>query len=190
MADRDHRWLLGGGIGSGKSEVRRLIGESGISTIDADSIGHDVLDADGAAYEEVAEAWPEAVENGRILRPVLGEIVFSNINQLRRLESITHPHIFGIITRRIEEIEGTVVVEIPLISAPLEGNWRTIVVDASDEVRLERATTRGMSADRARSVMAAQPGREDWLARADLVIPNHDDRESLEEAVRRVVPHL
>ncbi|MCH8971786.1 MAG: dephospho-CoA kinase, partial [Acidobacteria bacterium] len=42
--------MLGGGIGSGKSAVRVLLERSGVETIDADSIGHEVLEHDGAPF--------------------------------------------------------------------------------------------------------------------------------------------
>ena len=190
MAEWDHRWLLGGGLGSGKSEVRRLLEETGVSAIDSDAVGHEVLARGGPAHGDVAAAWPEVVRDGEIDRAELGRIVFADLEQLRRLEALTHPHIFGIIGRRVEEIVGTIVVEIPLAEQPFDGVWRWIVVDADDEQRLKRAVERGMSEERARAVMGAQPSRAEWLAIADLVIPNHEDRESLRQAVSRVVPLL
>jgi hypothetical protein len=38
--------------------------------------------------------------------------------------------------------------------------------------------------------MAAQPSRAQWLALADLVIPNHGDLTDLESAVGAAVPAL
>ena len=190
MAHWDHRWLLGGGLGSGKSEVRRLLDEAGIATIDSDAVGHEVLVRGSPAHDEVTAEWPEAVVNGEIDRSALGRVVFADLDQLRRLEALTHPHIFGIISRRVEEIVGPVVVEIPLAKQPFDGVWRWMVVDADDEIRLQRAVERGMGEERARSVMDAQPSRAEWLAKADLVIPNHGDRDALRHAVSQVLPLL
>ncbi len=48
-----------------------------------------------------------------------------------------------------------------------------VVVDAADEVRIERLVRlRGMTEDEARARMAAQASRADRLAIADLVIDN------------------
>ena len=33
--------------------------------------------------------------------------------------------------------------------------------------------------------MATQPGQDAWLASADIVVPNHDDRVTLWEAVQK-----
>jgi dephospho-CoA kinase len=182
--------VLGGGLASGKSVVRRLLSEAGVSTIDADSIGHFVLDAEGPAFDQVATRWPHVVREGEIHRPSLAAIVFNDPTELTSLEAITHPHIFDTIRAMVEEIDGPVVVEVPLLSHGLGDDWCRIVVDASDEARLERAVERGMSREDATARMAAQPSRGEWLASADLVIPNNGTVEELESTVGALVPAL
>ena len=161
--------------------MRRLLDQRGVRTIDSDSIGHEVLEPAGPAFDEVSATWPSVVVGGRIDRGALAGIVFEDADELRRLEAITHPHIFG----RIEEeaaSDGVVVVEMPVLSGLGEG-WRRMVVDARDEVRLQRAIDRGMGEADARARMARQPTRAEWLAAADLVVPNHATKYELREAV-------
>ena len=158
-------------------------------TIDADTVGHEMLEPGGPAYEEVAAVWPDVVSEGRIQRASLAAIVFGREAELKRLESITHPYIFGTISRRVEDFEGAVVVEAPLLNGFEEG-WRRIVVDSRDEVRLQRALARGMTEEDARKRMSAQPSREEWLARADIVVPNHGNLHDLEETVTHLIPVL
>lgn len=186
----DRHWLLGGGIGSGKSEVRRLLAEAGVATIDADSVGHQVIDPDGPAFSAVAAEWPEVVVDGAIDRPALGAVVFADAAELARLERITHPHIFGTIRALVEEIDGVAVVEIPILKPALGGGWKTIVVDAPDETRLERAVSRGLDREDVLRRMRSQPSRAEWLAVGDLVIPNQGNREELAGAVSQVVERL
>ena len=50
-----------------------------------------------------------------------------------------------------------------------------MVVDAPDEVRLARLEARGMSREEAVRRMGAQPTRDEWLARAELVVDNGGD---------------
>jgi dephospho-CoA kinase len=176
-------WLLCGGIGSGKSAVRRILQNLGISTIDADSVGHEVLEPGGAAIEAVAAAWPEVVVGGIVDRTKLGGLVFDDSAALERLEAITHPHIFALISEQIEELNPPVVVEIPLLKDPFAGSWRRMVVDALDRLRVERSMGRGMDREDVKARMASQPSRKEWLAAADLVIPNHGDLDELEETV-------
>lgn len=159
-------------------------------TIDADSIGHMVLESDGPAYVEVAERWPHVIREGEVHRPSLAEVVFGDVDELRVLESITHPHIFQVIGSMVEPIQSTVVVEIPLLSHGLGDEWGRIVVDCRDDVRLRRAVERGMSEGDARARMAAQPVRAEWLAAADVVVPNHGTLEELRETALALTAHL
>ena len=50
-----------------------------------------------------------------------------------------------------------------------------IVVDADDEIRVRRAMQQGMDEADVGRRMASQPSRAEWLAAADLVVPNHGD---------------
>lgn len=186
MINGHRRWLLSGGIGSGKSVVRRLLGEAGWHVVDADSVGHSVLEPDGPAFREVAARWPDVIIDERVDRSALGHIVFADLNQLEELEGITHPHIFGMIQSEVQGIDGCVAVEIPLLTNPFDSSWRRIVVDSSDDERVARLLGRGMPEPVARERMNAQPSRCEWLAAADLVVPNHDSLGNLESAVLRL----
>ena len=190
MAEVHSGWILGGGIASGKSQVRGLLSQHGVPTVDADTIGHQVLAPDGSAYLEVATTWPDVVIDGAIDRSMLAARVFSDPGELARLEAITHPHIFDSIRSQVEEFDTPVVVELPLLNSQLGSGWRRITVDCSDAVRLIRAVERGMTEEDARSRMKVQPPRAAWLAAADLIIPNHGSLENLVSTVRKVIPTL
>ncbi|HSO49482.1 MAG TPA: dephospho-CoA kinase [Acidimicrobiia bacterium] len=187
MTTENRRWLLSGGIGSGKSEVGRLLAATGIRVVDADRMGHRVLEPSGRAFGAVADRWPEVLRDGVIDRGRLASIVFADPGQLRELEAVTHPHIFGTIRDELEGFEELAVVEVPIIDTGLV--WPRMVVDAPDEIRFERALERGMNTDDLRARMASQPNRAQWLASADLVIPNHGALEELTETVAEVL-HL
>jgi dephospho-CoA kinase len=116
--------------------------------------------------------------------------VFANPEELATLESITHPDIFDTIRHRVEEVAGSVVVEIPVLRHGLGEDWCRIVVDSRDETRLERAMNRGMSKKDAQHRIARQPSRREWLAAADLVIPNHGSENELEEAAIQLIAQL
>jgi dephospho-CoA kinase len=190
VSPQQRRWVLTGGLASGKSQVRRFLETHGVHTVDADAVGHEVLQSDGPAFPEVARRWPHAVEDEEINRRRLAAVVFNDPEELASLEAITHPLIFGRIIDRVEEVGVPVVVEIPVLRHSLGSDWRRIVVDCRDQTRLERAVERGMSIDDARARMAAQPTRAEWLAAADAVVPNHGDLAELEEAVVRFCSSL
>jgi dephospho-CoA kinase len=182
------RWIISGGIGSGKSAVRRLLDEHGFFTVDADSVGHEVLTLGGLAYRDVSARWPEVVgEDGEIDRAELGRIVFADKDALRELEGVTHPHIFGIITDRVQGIPDPVAVEVPLLHHGLGDSWLRLIVDCNDSIRVDRLLSKGLSQIVIESRMTTQPSRAAWLAAGDVILPNHADHATLERAVDRLV---
>ena len=186
MTKRQRRWALSGGIGSGKSEVRSILRGIGIRTVDADSVGHEVLA--GPGLSEVAKRWPGVVRKGEIDRKALAEIVFGDFGALAELEAITHPMIFGRIEAELEGFDGVAVVEVPLIS-DFE-DWSRMVVDAPDAKRFKRCVDQGMEPRDVSRRMASQPTRSEWLASADLLVPNQGSIYELRSTVLRLIPLL
>ena len=182
------RVVLIGGIGAGKSAAREVFAGLGALVVDADAIGHSVLEPGGVAHSAVAGRWPEVVADGVIDRRALGRIVFSDPEQLAELEAITHPAIVS----RIAEVvgsapaDGLVMVELPLLDHFLGEGWITVVVDAPDETRRARLRARGMEDDEISMRLEVQPDRAQWLSGADFVVDNSGDRELLGAGVSRV----
>lgn len=166
--------------------VRGLLAERGIRVIDADAVGHLVLDAE--ALPAVAERWPHVVLEGQVDRKLLADVVFADPVELAALESITHPLIFGRIRAELEGFSGPAVVEMPLLDSEL--GWPLIVVDAPEETRIQRAIARGMKREDVERRISAQPSRGEWLAAADIVVPNDGTRDELEAAVGLLADRL
>ena len=84
---------LTGGIGTGKSEVSRLLGALGAEVIEADKVGHEAYEPGTPGWREVVEAFGEGVldADGRIDRKRLGGIVFGDEQARERLNAIVHP---------------------------------------------------------------------------------------------------
>ncbi|MEU8775357.1 dephospho-CoA kinase [Streptomyces sp. NPDC048606] len=184
---------LTGGIGAGKSEVSRLLAGYGAVVVDADRIAREVVEPGTPGLAAVVEAFGEAVltADGRLDRPALGAVVFTDPEKLRTLNAIVHP-LVGARSAELEAAAGAdaiVVHDVPLLTenglAPLYD--LVVVVDAAPATQLARLTAlRGMTEDEARSRMAAQATREQRLAVATLVIDNDGPLEALEPQVRAV----
>ncbi len=173
--------LVVGGIGSGKSTVAGMFGNLGAVVIEADAIGHQVLEPGGLASAAVKRRWPEAARSGAIDRRALAAIVFTDADQLLELEAITHPLIRAeIIGRAAAAAPGPVVVEMPLVRMALGSGWVRVFVDADLDTRLLRAVERGFDEHDARARAAAQPDRVEWLAQADHVLYNGGTLDELE----------
>jgi dephospho-CoA kinase len=181
--------MVVGGIGAGKGVVARLFAELGFTVITADLVGHAVLEPGGAAFDEVARRWPSVVVDGRIDRSRLAAVVFADADELEALESMTHPAILSAIGERVSVAPGPVVVEVPVPLA-LGDDWHRVLVDADEELRVERAVARGGEAADVRRRVAAQPDRAAWLDWADQVILNEGTLEDLGEQVGALVDRL
>ena len=178
------RVLLTGGIGAGKSAVGELLRARGALVIDADEVGHRVLDPGGAGFEAVAATWPSVVVDGVINRGRLADIVFQDPAELERLERFTHVAIRQSIADLIgRSAARVVVVEVPLLTDFMGAGWLRVVVDTNIELRTSRLLERGMDADDATRRIAAQPSRVEWQAAADVLIDNSGDFDALVQQV-------
>lgn len=184
---------LTGGIASGKSVVAARLRERGAVLVDADALAREVVEPGTEGLGRiVAEFGPGMLDgDGRLDRPRLGEAVFGNPERLSALNAIVHP----LVRARAAAItaaaapDAVVVQDIPLLVETGQGAafHLVVVVDAPDEVRLQRMLDiRGMTPDAARSRMAAQAARGDRLAAADVVLDNSGRLEDLLDQVDRL----
>lgn len=184
---------LTGGIGSGKSEVSKRLAARGAMVIDADKIAREVVEPGTEGLARVVEAFGEEIlcRDGTLDRKKLGAIVFADRDKLATLNSIVHP----LVGRRVAELQAAapddaiVVYDVPLlVENGLAGSYDVvIVVDASDEIRLDRLVRlRGMTEADAKARIAAQASREERLAAADFVIPNETTLDDLDRRVAEV----
>lgn len=188
---------LTGGIGAGKSEVSRRLGELGAVVVDADRIAREVVAPGTDGLRAVVAEFGEQIltPDGALDRPALGAVVFADPDRLAALNAIVHP----LVAARSAELEAAaapdavVVHDVPLLAenglAKLYD--RVLVVDAGEETRLDRLTRlRGMPEADARARMAAQATRAERLALADVVIDNDGPLEALEPQIRRAWEEL
>lgn len=170
---------LTGGIASGKSVVAARLAELGAVLVDADALARDVVEPGTPGLARVVEAFGQDMLDGagRLDRARLGSVVFGNSAQLAVLNGIVHPLVreaaAGIVATAAD---GAVVVQdIPLLVETGQGSGfhLVVVVDAPDDVRVRRMLEhRGMTAEEARTRMAAQASRDERLAAADVVLDN------------------
>ena len=185
---------LTGGIGSGKSEVERLLAERGAAVVDADRLAREVVAPGTPGLAAVLAEFGAAVKapDGSLDRAALAALVFTDAAALRRLEAIVHPLVAARAAALVADAERqgcpVVVYSVPLLVenglVHDHDHDVVVVVDAEDEVRLDRLVRlRGMAEPDARARMAAQASREQRLAAADVVIGNDGTPAELAEQV-------
>ena len=182
---------LTGGAGSGKSTVAEMFRELGAAVVDADEATHAVYAPGTPGFEAVVrEFGEEFVRNGEIDRKKLGEVVFNEPAERRRLNAIVHPLVRQWMAERTAEaVEGgaeVVVQDVPLLfENSLQGLFSgTVLVYARPAIQVRRLIEeRGLSAARADAVLAAQMPIDEKRPLADFVIDNNG---SLDETRRQV----
>ena len=183
---------LTGGIGTGKSEVSKILAQLGAFVIDADEVGHEAYLPETETWREVVDAFGEDIlkPNKEIDRRRLGAAVFSSPEALQRLNSIVHPRMRRLLEQRIDEQRrrgsSVVVVEAAVL---MEAGWTPLVdqvwvVTSETKTVVERLMKgRGLSEEAVMSRIRAQMPPEERKELADVVIQNDDDLASLRESV-------
>lgn len=177
-----------GGIGAGKSEFMRAVKELGIRTYSADEINTELL-RDKRYIEKLSEAFPLAVKDGKVDKSVLREEVFSDEKKRKTLNALAHPEI----RRKIEEITGDAVIEVPLLfeSGMTDLFDRVIVVTAGEDARINRiVSTRNISKDLAKNIIKNQTTDDERLKRADYVAINDGTRKDLYEQAKNIIKRI
>jgi dephospho-CoA kinase len=181
-----------GGIASGKSAVAEMLREMGFRVIDADALGHSVMEPGTRAFEEIKRDFGEGIigADGRIDRGKLGAIVFADAGKLKRLNAIVHPRVEEEMVRQFAEWEKSGVADAAFVEAALlvEAGYQKnldglVVAWCRPEQQMERLLVRGLSEVEARRRIAVQMTVEEKLKYATEKI---DCSGTLEETRRQV----
>ena len=184
---------LTGGIGTGKSEVARILAMLGAVVIDADQLGHQAYTPHTEIWDEVVKVFGEGIlqSSGEIDRKQLGTIVFADPEQLARLNGIMHPRMARMVSQQIEKLreEGAtaVVVEAAVL---FEAGWDSLVDEVwTTESPLDNVVDRLMARnglDRAEVVkrIKSQMSSEERSSRSQVVVDNSKDVDTLVNTVR------
>ena len=184
---------LTGGIGSGKSEVSRVLNELGAEIIDADRVGHEAYQPHTETWEALVAAFGKGIlqPTGEVDRKKLGSIVFSNPDALTQLNAIVHPRMREMMRERLDEHRArgarAVVIEAAVL---LEAGWESLVDEvwvttATEESVVQRISQRNnLSEEEIRKRINSQLRNEERVRRATVVIENSDGLEELRQRVR------
>lgn len=185
---------LTGGIGSGKSKVAELLRDKGIAVYDSDTRAKELMANNTALREALIETFgTECYTSEGLNRPWLAQRVFSNAEELKRLNAIVHPAVMRDFAAWASEQSGEYVVmeSAILLEASLESHVDVVVaVMAPKELRLERAMRRdGATREQIEARMENQITDEERTERSKYAIVNialDDLEEDVEQLHRRL----
>jgi dephospho-CoA kinase len=180
---------LTGGLGAGKSTAAEVLRDLGAVVIDLDDVAKTLLDEAQVVRDAVTEAFGAdlAGPNDRIDRALLAQRAFATNESAELLDSITHPAVLAAVAGALDtlalqgEPPRAVVLVVPLLAESplfLEPVDAVLAISAPEDVRIERAVTRGMSLEDAERRIARQAGDAERREIADYVIENDGDLEA------------
>ena len=173
---------LTGGIASGKSTVTKLFKALGVPIIDSDELARDVVEPGQPPLERLVERFGPTIltPDGRLDRPALRTIVFSDPKARADLEALTHPAIGAALERQSAASGGPYqILVIPLLVEKNLGPQlgRVLVIDCDPDLQIRRLQARdGSTVEEAQAILNAQASRAARLNAAHDVITN--DREA------------
>jgi dephospho-CoA kinase len=191
---------LTGGIACGKSTVARFFRDLGAFIIDADRVGHELIEPGLAAYQEILQHFGEEIldPSGAIDRKKLGPKVFADPQQLRRLNAILHPRIIArtqvlAAEEHRRNPHAVVIYDAPLIfESGTAGIMRKVLVAwCRPEQQLERLMAKtDLSREEAERRIQAQMPVEEKRRRADYSIDCSGTLEQSRAQAEAIYPEL
>ncbi len=181
-----------GNFGSGKSEIAKMFMSHGAYIIDADVLGHIVLEED---KDKIVRAFGTKIlgKDGEVDRKKLGDLVFNDHEKLARLNRLTHPKIVKKIKKIIKHLrKGFIVVDAALI---LEFGGRglvdrLLVVTCKREIRVKRLKRMGYTLEEIKKRLKSQMKEEDKVLKAHFVIDNSGSLEETRAKVKKLAKDL
>lgn len=183
---------VSGGIGSGKTAVTDHFQTLGIDVIDADVAARTVVEKGKPALASIQAYFGNDVilDNGKLDRVALRQIIFNDDAHRKWLEELTHPLIRNEIINGLQNAKSPYVI----LASPLlieSGQYklvnRTLIVDVSEETQVSRTCERDdNNPEQVKAIIKAQLPRNERLKHADDIINNEGQLADLIEQVNNL----
>jgi dephospho-CoA kinase len=181
-----------GGIGSGKSLVAQMLAELGCAIVDADKVGHELLEKPQIVDQLTRRFGLDILdETGAVNRASLAEKAFKDAASLESLNHIIHNLLRRELERRIALLlaqgSGPVVLDAALL---LETDWHElcdvlVFVESDEAQRLSRvAGQRGWSQGEWQRRENLQKPLDMKRAKSDHIVVNNSSVSHLRQQVR------
>ena len=190
-----------GGIASGKSAVAKLFSQLGAVVIQADAIGHAVLEED-VVIRQAVERWGSEVlqTDGQLDRRQIAQRVFGggSESEMEFWERCTHPRIKAEMVQQLDGLrDGVAPPPAVILDAALlfEAGWSAlcdavVFVDVPRDLRFTRVQNRegstGWTRQHFEAREAAQLEVDEKRRRADFVIDNSATLDQTYKQVKRI----
>ena len=187
---------LTGGIATGKSEATKIIRKLNIPVFDADAAVHDIYQ-NGTGARHLKALCPEAIEEDRVDRKKLSQLIAYHPTLLKQIETVVHPLVrqaeneFLIESRRTKH--KLVVIDSPLLieTGHHKDMDATILIDATPETQRSRAMLRsGMTEEKFNMINSKQMSSSERRQHSNYIIENNGTLADLEIQILRIFKEL
>lgn len=186
-----------GSIATGKSQVSNILRDLGYNVIDSDLIAREVAIRKDILDKIRDHFGEEAVQDNKLNRAYIRDIVFKDDEKLETLNNIMHSEIYKTMLQRVVEEEINFM-DVPLLFETLEEAkeygikydeiW---VVYTSPSIQMERLMARdSIDLLEAKRIIDSQISIEEKRNLADYVIENNEDLDKLRENVLKALERL
>lgn len=186
-----------GSIATGKSQVSSILRNLGYNVIDSDLIAREVASRKDILDKIRNHFGEEAVQDNKLNRAYIRDIVFKDEEKLETLNDIMHSEIYKTMLQRVVEEEINFM-DVPLLFETLEEAkehgikydeiW---VVYTSPNIQMERLMARdSIDLLEAKRIIDSQISIEEKRNLADYVIENNEDLDKLRENVLKALERL
>lgn len=183
---------LTGSIATGKSTVSNVFKQAGVPVVDADVGAREVVKPGTEGLKRIEAAFGKKViaADGSLDRKALGQIVFQNKGELKKLNLLLGDLIAIWIQnekeKQVAQNVPLVVLDIPLLfeSEYVQDVEKVMVVATTPDIQLERLMQRDrIDAQTAKQKIAAQQSITEKIMKADFVIDNNGSKENTQNQV-------
>jgi dephospho-CoA kinase len=190
----ENKFIVGltGGIGSGKTTVSDMFKQHGITIVDADLVAREVVAPESTGLKAIVSHFGERVlqADGQLDRARLRQEIFDQPEQREWLNNLLHPMIRQMMFIQIEQAQSAYVI---LVAPLLFENEldklvnSTLVVDISPQLQVSRTSSRdNVEPEQVQKIIASQISRELRLTRANKIIENTGNFNSLRQTVAKL----
>ncbi len=176
--------FLLGAIGAGKSTVLSLFRLLGATVLSADSVVHDLYQSDAELIARIrAHFGSVQADDGSVDRGLLALHLASHPEDVLKIEEIVHPKVRDRLAEAVDGASGEIFVyELPISRPTTDFTLADaiVLIDAPDELRLERIQARGLTREEAEQRIKLHPKPYIPEHKPVFMIINDGDKANLE----------
>ena len=191
------KYLIGltGQSGAGKTTVVEVFRENGYEVLNADLIARN-LQKNDAVIDILSQTFGKQIitEEGKLNRKILANIVFSDKEKLKELNSIMFPLVMHQVIQLSEKTDKEkILLDAPQLfeSGANKFCYFTLSIIAPENVLIERIMKRdNITEEMARKRLSNQHSAEFFKENSDFVINNNDSEEELKKFAHHIIKSI